>query len=127
VAATLLALVIDCADPKALAEFWAMALSREVMERNRDEFQVGDEASGTPLYFMKVPEPKLGKNRLHVDVLASGTMADEVARLVAAGASVIDIRHDQESLDNPDSWTVMQDPEGNEFCIIDPATFTGWT
>jgi hypothetical protein len=124
--ATLLAIVIDCADPRSQAEFWAAALARDITERNDDEFQVGSEADGTPLYFMCVPEPKVTKNRLHLDLLASGSMGAEVSRLVAAGAAVVETRQDGASLDNPDSWTVMHDPEGNEFCVVDPASFTGW-
>lgn len=125
---TFLAVVVDCSDPGRVAGFWAEALSREVSERNHDEYQVGTTADeGTPLYFMKVPEPRSGKNRLHVDVLASGPMEAEVERLVAAGASVLEVRQDPGTLDHPDAWTVMQDPEGNEFCVISSTTLTGWT
>jgi Glyoxalase-like domain len=69
------------------------------------------------LYFMKVPEPKAGKNRLHLDLVTAGSMQAEVARLTAAGAEVVGVRHDPASLDNPDTWTVMRDPEGHEFCV----------
>ena len=127
-AASLLAVVVDCRDPSALARFWATALAREVAERNSDEFLVRDltEAS-TPLYFMKVPEPKVTKNRLHIDVLTDGPMEDEVRRLADAGAACIEVRQDPDTLSNPDTWTVMTDPEGNEFCVTSSATLTGWT
>jgi len=56
-----------------------------------------------------------------------GTMESEVARLVDAGASVIEVREDPESLQNPDKWTVLADLEGNEFCVTSTSTLTGWT
>jgi hypothetical protein len=127
-AASLLAVVVDCGDPAALARFWATALSREVAERNTDEFLVRDLSGvNTPLYFMKVPEPKVTKNRLHIDVLTDGPMEDEVQRLVDAGATSVEVRQDPDTLNNPDTWTVMTDPEGNEFCVTSSATLTGWT
>jgi len=75
---------------------------------------------------MKVPEPKAGKNRLHLDLVTDGSMEAEVIRLVEAGAQLIEVRQDLASYDNPDSWTVMRDPEGNEFCVSSTATLTGW-
>src|SRR5581483_7904932 len=125
--ASLVAVIVDCHDPLRVAGFWAEALGYEVSQRNPDEFRVWDPASGDPsLYFMKVPEPKAGKNRLHLDVLTDGPMEAEVARLAAAGAEVVEARQDPPSLDNPDTWTVMRDPEGNEFCVTSTATMTGW-
>ena len=64
-----------------------------------------------PLLFQKVPEPKIAKNRVHLD-LRGEVMADEVARLVGLGATVIAER----SLGSL-TWTVMADPAGNEFCV----------
>ncbi len=64
--ASLLAVIIDCVDPARQAAFWADALSRNVTERNPDEFLVSDtKGVASPLYFMKVPEPRVGKNRFH--------------------------------------------------------------
>lgn len=81
------AIVVDCDEPSRLAQFWAYALASQVNERNPGEYQVGAAREGwTPLYFMRVPEAKVAKNRLHVDLLASGSMDAEVARLVQAGA-----------------------------------------
>lgn len=126
-AASLLAVVVDCHDPFKQAQFWATALSCGVVERNADEFALIDErGKSRTLYFVKVPEPKITKNRVHVDLLTDGSMHAEVARLVAAGAHVIDVRQDPDSLANPDMWTVLQDPEGNEFCVTSSATLTGW-
>jgi Glyoxalase-like domain len=125
-AASLLAVIVDCADPSAVARFWATVLSRDVAERNTDEFLVKDPTgASTPLYFMKVPEPKVTKNRLHIDVVTDGPMEDEVQRLVDAGATRVEVRQDPDTLANPDTWTVMVDPEGNEFCVTSTATLTG--
>ena len=63
---------------------------------------------------MGVPEPKRVKNRLHLDLLADGPMEPEVARLIERGARLVEVREDPDSLDNPDRWTVLLDPEGNE-------------
>ncbi len=125
---SVLAVVVDCRDSRAQADFWAGALSYRVSERNTDEFEVSDPSrAGTPLYFMNVPEAKEVKNRLHLDLVTPGSMEDEVARLVAAGATVVEVRQDPPSLANPDTWTVMADPEGNEFCVSSAHTVTGMT
>ncbi len=124
---SILAVIFDCHDPRAEAEFWARVLVSEVSERNPDEFQVRDPVTGGgSLYFMKVPEPKASKNRLHLDLLTGESMDAEVSRLVAAGAELVDVREDPPSLSNPDRWAVLLDPEGNEFCVTSTATFTGW-
>ena len=122
----LLAVIVDCRDPRRQAEWWARALAYQVSQRNPDEFLVSDPAGvGGPLYFMKVPEPKVGKNRLHLDLVTSGSMEAEVARLVETGAQLVEVRHDPASFDNPDTWTVLRDPEGNEFCVTSTSTLTG--
>ena len=124
---SLFAVVVDCGDPLHQAEFWAQALGFTMSRRNPDEYQVSDPAgNGGSLYFMKVPESKTGKNRLHLDLLATGSMEAEVARLTDAGARMVEVRQDPASLDNPDTWTVLLDPEGNEFCVTSTATLTGW-
>lgn len=124
---SLFAIIVDCQNPRRQAEWWATALARQVSERNTDEFQVNDPQVGGPsLYFMKVPEGKVTKNRLHLDLLTEDSMESEVARLVGAGASVVEICQDPDSLDNPDTWTVLADPEGNEFCVTSTRTLTGW-
>jgi len=123
--ASLFAVVVDCADAHRTAEFWADALSGEITERNPNEYQVKG-AAGTSLYFMQVPEPKIAKNRMHLDLLTVGAMEDEVQRLVEAGARVVEVRQDPDSFDNPDTWTVLEDPEGNEFCVTSSSTLTGW-
>jgi hypothetical protein len=126
--ASLLTVVVDCTDPRQLTEFWSVALAYEVHRRNPDEYECSDPSgSGFPMYFMKVPEPKAGKNRLHVDVLTEGPLDAEVQRLVAAGAELVEVRRDPATHDHPDTWAVLLDPEGNEFCVTSTATFTGWS
>ena len=124
---SLLTVVIDCDDPRRLAEFWAGVLDYELTRRNPEEFQLRDpKGIGGALYFMTVPEPKVGKNRLHLDIIATESMHDAVASLVRRGATVLEEREDPASLDNPDHWTVMLDPEGNEFCVVSSSEVTGW-
>ncbi len=122
---SLLAVIVDCHDPRSQAEFWAEALGSQVLQRNPGEFGVRDDDDGSgTLYFMAVPEPKTGKNRLHVDLLTDGPLEAEVTRLTDAGAELVEIRQDPSSFDNPDRWAVMVDPEGNEFCVTSTDTFT---
>jgi len=52
-------------------------------------------------------------------------MEAEVTRLVETGAQLVEVRQDPASFDNPDTWTVMRDPEGNEFCVTSTSTLTG--
>jgi predicted enzyme related to lactoylglutathione lyase len=126
VSLSLLAVIVDCQDPRRQAQFWAEALAYKVSQRNPDEFLAADPAgAGGSLYFMKVPEPKVGKNRLHLDMVTEGSMEDEVARLVEAGAEVVEVRQDPDYYDNPDTFTVMHDPEDNVFCVTSTATLTG--
>ncbi len=135
---------IDCADPAALGAFWAEVL--EYVEepppegfdtwpaaltafgipedQQGDAYAIVDPVNGGPrLFFHKVPEGKAAKNRLHLDVRVSGVgggnrdgkdavLAAEATRLEGLGATVV------ETIDEGfDYFTVMRDPEGNEFCI----------
>ncbi len=136
--------VIDCADPAALAEFWAAALGERGYALPSPPGDVEDwpaflasvgvpeerwndasalEAEGHPrLFFQRVDEPKTGKNRVHIDLLAGGghtvpideqraRVAAEVTRLESLGATRVE-EHTEMNV----HWVVMQDPEGNEFC-----------
>ncbi|KUP97122.1 VOC family protein [Thermobifida cellulosilytica] len=107
----------DCADPYALAEFWARAVggSPEAGSRPGDPEVYVDTPDGQPrLFFQRVPENKLAKNRVHLDLGPRGGGRDEeVARLVRLGATfVADFRRDDGS-----GFVVLADPEGNEFCV----------
>ena len=107
-------LVIDCSDPEKLADFWTEVLSYRVTERDEDSVYIeGPEGSGPGLLFAKVPEPKTVKNRVHIDVNpVDRDQAAEVERVLQLGARRIDIGQGEQS------WVVLADPEGNEFCIL---------
>ncbi|MER7698653.1 MULTISPECIES: VOC family protein [unclassified Streptomyces] len=104
-------ITIDCADPQALAAWWAEALGVEGAQ-DYDAFVV---LPATPLVlgFQRVPEPKAAKNRVHVDFSSSDRPAD-VERLAKLGATVVG----EQSMQGM-TWTVLKDPEGNEFCLAD--------
>jgi hypothetical protein len=83
------------------------------------------DGQGHPVLFINVPEPKVVKNRVHLDLITDQPMSDEVNRLVAAGARAIMVhQHPPGYIDEPYEWTVMQDPEGNEFCVGRPVSPT---
>ena len=100
----------DCHDPLALAAFWATALGSDVDEDSTAERAWVEPAGwgGPSLWFQRVSEPKVAKNRQHFDLRATGPLEGERDRLVALGASVV-----REGGD----LIVMLDPEGNEFCL----------
>jgi catechol 2,3-dioxygenase-like lactoylglutathione lyase family enzyme len=111
------ATVFDCRDPEAQADFWCAALDYEIVRRWRDArdveyIEIGG-AGESRLLFYPVPDQKQAKNRVHLDLRPAGPQDDEVARLVALGARVLDDAPEQE-------WVVLQDPEGNEFCVLSP-------
>lgn len=102
---------IDSSDPASLAEFWATLLGAAI--RSDDEGDLWIERPGMPdLLFLPSTEPRVVKNRLHLD-LRPDDQAAEVARAVALGATHIDIGQSGQ-----ESWVVLADPEGNEFCIL---------
>ena len=106
--------VIDCADHGAVVDFWAAAFGYERREVNEQYVALVPPERGPgrpPLLFQKVPERKLVKNRVHFDTHGESRSA-EVERLLALGATFIA----QRSLGQL-TWTVMADPEGNEFCV----------
>jgi hypothetical protein len=108
--------VIDCADHEVVVPFWLAAFGDyERHDVNEQYVAIGptERAPGRPaILFQKVPEPKTVKNRVHLD-LRGAVMADEVERLRALGATFVAERSLGESI----RWTVMADPEGNEFCV----------
>lgn len=112
-------LTIDCADPQALAPFWRDALNWVITFEDENEVVVepptNDGSIPYPdLLFIRVPDSKLTKNRLHID-LRPDDQAAEVARLEGLGATRVDIGQTQSG---PVTWVVMQDPAGNEFCVL---------
>jgi hypothetical protein len=142
--ATRVQVVIDCADPAKLAEFWAQALGYEVQdpppgyatwedllrergipdsEWNSASAVVDPDGTGPRIYLQRVSEPRGGKNRLHLDLGVGGgsgvpvqtrreRIVQEVARLETFGAT-----RERAVDDGSGVWVIMQDPEGNEFCL----------
>jgi hypothetical protein len=111
----------DCDDVVKVAGFWSAALGRPLDPDSGPEFaSIGgrDAARNQPAwYFERVPEPKVAKNRVHLDFVDPDPSA--IDRLVSSGAAVV-AKHAIGS----HRWTVMQDPEGNEFCLA-KKSFTG--
>jgi len=109
-------LVLDCADPVALSAFWAPAL---------DYVSVGEVGSyvalfpngrpGPKLLLQRVAEPKIAKNRMHLDIEVRD-IEIEAARLVGLGATRVS---DSTLSEHGTTWVLMADPEGNEFCVCD--------
>lgn len=114
-------ITFDCADPARLAAFWSAVLDRPADPQAVAGFasiDFGDPDRVTWL-FLKVPEPKAAKNRCHPD-LATRDRVAEVARLVGLGATEVET-HQMFGL----QWTVLLDPEGNEFCVAQPPRRAG--
>jgi hypothetical protein len=102
---------MDCADPSGLASWWQSLLGGEVHVDGDGDGVL--RAEGVKLLFLKVPESKIGKNRVHLDLRATD-FDSAVSAAVALGAQRAD-----EVYDGP-RWQVLRDPEGNEFCILRP-------
>jgi hypothetical protein len=139
-----LQVVFDAADPPALAAFWgeaigyveeappdgfdsweAWALANDLPREDWGRYasRVDPDGAGPRLFFQRVPEPKTAKNRVHLDLAVSGgratpledrrrRVADAAERAVAAGAAWVKA-YDEAG----QHWVVLQDPEGNEFCL----------
>ena len=142
--ATQIQVVMDCSDPARLSEFWAAALGYILQpppegyaswdellsemgvpesERNSASAVVDPDGAGPRIYFQRVPEPKSAKNRVHLDLNVGGgrdtpedekrrRVDDRVRELVGAGAAIV-----RDAEERGERWVVMQDPEGNEFCV----------
>lgn len=121
--------VVDCHDVQAQGHWWAAALDWHIVYEADDEVviipgwvdpsTVTDmvwERIGPGMVFVAVGEAKTLKNRLHID-LAPHTSQDrdlEIARLIELGARRVDVGQDEDEV----TWTVLADPEGNEFCVL---------
>jgi predicted enzyme related to lactoylglutathione lyase len=117
--------VIDAADPPGLARFWSTALGWEVGAGKAGPGEVAavwprgydyPDPGALPLVFAGVPASKTGKNRVHIDLASESVahQAAEVDRLLGLGAARADIGQGEVP------WAVLADPEGNEFCVLDP-------
>lgn len=105
-------ITIDCTSARALIEFWSKAIGYEVNEGVYVTLR-DPEGRRPSLYFQEVPDPTPGKTKMHLDLLSEELDAD-LARLVDLGAT-----HVEDMTENDLHWVVMQDPEGNVFCVFD--------
>ena len=111
-------LVIDCRDPEALAAFWCEVLDFVVLDEDEDGIEIGPrEGFGglqPTIVLGRGADPRAGKLPLHFDVSATDRDQDaELERLLALGA-----RHADVGQTGEEDWVVLQDPEGNEFCLL---------
>lgn len=119
---------LDCHDPDRLAAFWTAVLDWVVLHHEpglveigpagRDDHELLDAVRTGPvaptIFLAQVPEDKVAKNRIHFDVSpVDCAQEDEVERILALGATRADIGQSGD-----ESWTVLADPEGNEFCVL---------
>lgn len=113
--ARVLGVTFDCASPRALAEFWVEVVGGRIDDRTLDDDWVNlrDVPVVGHLGFQRVPEGRVVKNRVHLDVEVSD-IEEAVAQLVSCGATAVG-----DTVDEGTGWLqVMADPEGNEFCLI---------
>lgn len=117
-------LTVDCHDPERLAAFWCEVLDFKVIDRSEGMVEIGSweptvediraRQMSPTLVFIRVPEGKTVKNRLHLDVSPiDADTEDEVTRLLGLGAVKVDVGQGPGR-----SWVVMADPEGNEFDVL---------
>jgi catechol 2,3-dioxygenase-like lactoylglutathione lyase family enzyme len=113
-------LVVECADPEALSRFWCEVLGYVELSREEpdDGIEIGPVSgfggAAPTLVFSRTAEPKVGQLRLHFDVNPVDRDQDaELERLLSLGARPADVGQTGE-----ESWYVLQDPEGNEFCLL---------
>jgi predicted enzyme related to lactoylglutathione lyase len=112
-----LGLVLDCRDPDVLAPFWAEALGYQVIGGAGSYVLLlpAEGRAGPQLLLQRVPEPKQAKNRMHLDI-HTPDIESEASRLADLGG----VRVQAEQLhEHGTRWILMEDPEGNEFCVCD--------
>lgn len=111
-------MTVDCAEPYELARFWSVVTGWPISAEDQpgdDEVLLEPPSAGmAELLFIRVPEAKTGKNRLHFDLVPlNRTRDEEVTRLRTAGAVLVS----DQRRPNGRGWVVLADPEGNEFCV----------
>ena len=108
-------LCVDAADPAAQARWWVEILGGTIDDEDPDEVAIELDGGLPEMLFLRVPEGKSVKNRLHLDVRPpdGSDQATELDRLLAHGARRVDVG---QAVDVP--WVVLADPEGNEFCLL---------
>jgi hypothetical protein len=103
---------VDATDPEALGRWWLAALRWVIVHDDPEEFEIRATPERLPgLLFVRVSEPKAVKNRLHLN-LRPGDRDAEVERLLTLGATRADVGQGDQT------WVVLADPEGNEFCVL---------
>ncbi|MFV1970160.1 MAG: VOC family protein [Acidimicrobiia bacterium] len=106
--------VIDCSDPVAAAEFWCEALGYRITDQDHTGVAIAGDSAAPTILLMATSDVKANKNRLHFDVCPVDTsQEEEVRRLEGLGARRVDIGQADDV-----SWVVMEDPVGNEFCVM---------
>jgi predicted enzyme related to lactoylglutathione lyase len=119
--------VMDCADPVTLADFWEAAIGFTVRTGDGNPYvTLSGSSLRRPLNHLtlqRVPEPKTTKNRTHIDLFA-GDVAAEVERLVALGATVT-ARMPEDATGASLIFAELADPEGHEFCVVARPSRTG--
>ena len=115
----MIAVAVDCRDVERMAAFWCAVLGSAIVDRWSDargkeyvELGFGQGVRDAVLLLQPVDQEKVGKSRLHLDLIPTNvTQADEIARLIGLGA--VELLNDRDQ-----SWVVLADPEGNEFCML---------
>jgi len=111
--------IVDATDPGGLGQWWAAALEWVVVNDDPEEFEIRPAPEQVPgLLFVRVAEPKTQKNRLHLDFRPDDRDA-AVDRLLNLAATRADVGRGEQS------WIVLRDPEGNEFCVLSSPQSTG--
>src|ERR1700730_1884386 len=110
-------IVVDAHDLPGLARFWPEALGCKALSERENEIVIGTDVNApVGMCFMPVSDPKTVKNRVHLDLTSSAADRDQESdRLLALGARRVDIGQT-----GAESWTVLADPEVNEFCVVRP-------
>jgi predicted enzyme related to lactoylglutathione lyase len=109
------AIAIDAVKPRVVADFWCDVLGWRVVEEDGSVISIAaPDGSWPTIDVVAVPEDKMVKNRLHLDLRADGlTTSDELERLLTLGARRTDVGQGVDA-----TWVVLSDPEGNEFCLL---------
>ena len=107
-------ITFDCENPSIPAKFWSQALDWPITIENDEEVVVENPSGEADLLFLRNPDKRVVKNRVHFDLRPENQEA-EVARLESLGAKRIEIG---QSADPRTTWVVMEDPEGNLFCVL---------
>jgi catechol 2,3-dioxygenase-like lactoylglutathione lyase family enzyme len=106
-------IALDCQDPERAARFWCEALGYRVTDRDETGVVIAGHSTAPTIILALSHDARVTKNRVHFDICpVEATQEAEVERLLALGASRIDIGQGNHS------WIVLADPDGNEFCVM---------